>query len=80
VTALLPGAQHREDRDQGDAGGLKGGSQALRGGKRALTRHRLQGSIRTHQRTVGDAMNFQLIPIRTDAARRFEKGVTAQSR
>ena len=37
MAALLPGAQHREDRNNGDVNGLKASSPALRGGKRALT-------------------------------------------
>jgi len=43
-------------RHQGDAGGLKGKkpTECERGGKRALTRHGLQGSIRAHQRAAGE--------------------------
>ena len=43
VAALLPGAQHREDRDQGDASGLKDRSLRPCDSTRALTHHRASG-------------------------------------
>jgi hypothetical protein len=83
AAAVLPGAQHREDCDQGDASGLRGRwprRAQRRAGKRALTPQAASRFNADPSTRGAQPMNSQRLQTRFDAVLRFKNRVKAQSR
>jgi hypothetical protein len=79
VAALLPGAQHREDRDPGAANGLKASRGRLRHAMRIDARRAFEVQCRRID-TPHQTMNRLFIPTRIDAELGVGNRVKAQSR